>query len=131
MEVTLDEKDAGDWFYRGEGAANIVLSYSVHSLDGSSSFSKHERLLWKDYEELILAPTKEIAARLYVQRMKPLLGAKHIDAGIQVHASKEFMEKTKKNVNRSHQSWCIRASEVDTLGTYVLLISDHSLFPQA
>ncbi|KAI4366354.1 hypothetical protein MLD38_022241 [Melastoma candidum] len=151
MEVTLDEKDAGDWVYRGEGAANIVLSYAgssprflgkvlriqkalkdkVHSLDGSSSFSEHERLLWKGYEELVLAPTKEIAARLYVQGvMKPLLGAEHVDAGVQVNASKEFLEKTEKNVNSSRPSWRIRASEVDTLSTSVLLISDHSLFPQ-
>lgn len=29
--VVLDEKDAGDWVYRGEGAANIVLSYTGSS----------------------------------------------------------------------------------------------------
>jgi hypothetical protein len=27
MEVTLSEKDADDWVYRGEGAANLVLAY--------------------------------------------------------------------------------------------------------
>lgn len=32
MEVILGEKDAGDWIYRGEGAANLVLAYG-----GSSS----------------------------------------------------------------------------------------------
>jgi len=27
MEVTLREKEADDWIYRGEGAANLVLAY--------------------------------------------------------------------------------------------------------
>lgn len=27
MEVTLREKEADDWVYRGEGAANLVLAY--------------------------------------------------------------------------------------------------------
>ena len=32
MEMVLEEKDASDWTYRGEGAVNLVLAYS-----GSSS----------------------------------------------------------------------------------------------
>jgi hypothetical protein len=32
-EVVLEHKDAADWVYRGEGAANLVLAYT-----GSSPF---------------------------------------------------------------------------------------------
>ena len=31
MEVKLEKKDAADWSYRGEGAANIVLAYTGSS----------------------------------------------------------------------------------------------------
>lgn len=31
MEVILREKDAGEWVYRGEGAANLVLAYTGSS----------------------------------------------------------------------------------------------------
>jgi inositol-pentakisphosphate 2-kinase len=30
-EVILEEKDAADWVYRGEGAANLVLAYTGSS----------------------------------------------------------------------------------------------------
>lgn len=33
MELNLNAKDAGDWIYRGEGAANIILSYSGSTSD--------------------------------------------------------------------------------------------------
>lgn len=31
MELILEEKDARDWTYRGEGAVNLVLAYSGSS----------------------------------------------------------------------------------------------------
>ena len=31
MEVILEAKDAFDWVYRGEGAANLVLAYTGSS----------------------------------------------------------------------------------------------------
>lgn len=40
MEVILREKEADDWIYRGEGAANLVLAYNGSSSSfASSSFS--------------------------------------------------------------------------------------------
>ena len=30
-KVVLERKDAADWIYRGEGAANIVLAYTGSS----------------------------------------------------------------------------------------------------
>jgi inositol-pentakisphosphate 2-kinase len=38
MELTLTEEDAANWVYRGEGAANIVLSYTGSSPSYVSSF---------------------------------------------------------------------------------------------
>ncbi|KAI4339894.1 hypothetical protein MLD38_024779 [Melastoma candidum] len=150
--LVLDEKDAGHWVYRGEGGANIVLSYTGSSplfvgkvlrlqkalkgegncLNGSSCLSEHEKLLWRCYEEIVSAPTEGVAGRLFVQHvMSPLLGPKHVDAGIQVHASKKFLQEIAKNIESSRPSWRIDASEVDTLSESVLVISDHSLFPQS
>lgn len=55
----------------------------THCSNGSLSFSKHERLLWKDFEELVQSPTKEIAAQQYARHViSPLLGSKHVDAGV-------------------------------------------------
>lgn len=31
MEIVLDQKDAADWTYRGEGAVNLVLAYTGSS----------------------------------------------------------------------------------------------------
>lgn len=62
-----------------------------NGITGSSVFSAHELLLWKDHKDLILAPTREIAARLYlVHVMSPLLGSKHVDAGVCSSANSLF-----------------------------------------
>lgn len=43
----------------------------------------HECLLWKEIDNLVLAPTREIAEHLYVQHvMCPLLGSEHVDSGV-------------------------------------------------
>lgn len=48
-----------------------------------SPFTMHECLLWKEINDLLLAPTREIAEQLYVQHvMSPLLGSEHVDAGV-------------------------------------------------
>lgn len=43
----------------------------------------HECHLWKNVNELVSAPSKEIADHIFVQRvMCPLLGSKYVDAGV-------------------------------------------------
>lgn len=47
------------------------------------ALTEHERLVWKDVDELETSPTKEVAEQLYVKHvMKPLLGSKYVDAGV-------------------------------------------------
>ena len=48
-----------------------------------SVLTEEERLLWRNVEELVTSPTKEIAEQIYTQLvMSPLLGSKHVDAGV-------------------------------------------------
>jgi inositol-pentakisphosphate 2-kinase len=48
-----------------------------------SSLTAHERLLWKDVDELITSSDHELASQLFVLHvMKPLLGSKFVDAGV-------------------------------------------------
>jgi len=53
MELTLTEEDAAHWVYRGEGAANLVLSYTGSSPSYVSSsfffFVFACSLIWLNY----------------------------------------------------------------------------------
>lgn len=54
-----------------------------HGVKNTIALTAHERLLWKDVDELISSSDKEIAGQLYVQHvMMPLLGPKNVDAGV-------------------------------------------------
>ncbi|XP_071704263.1 inositol-pentakisphosphate 2-kinase-like [Rutidosis leptorrhynchoides] len=151
MELILEAKDANEWIYRGEGAANLILSYTGSSPyfvgkvlrvqkvkrngtnceEISSALSVHECLLWKEDCELLSAPTREIAEHLYVQNvMSPLLGSNHVDAGIRVLVSRDFLELVGKNVLSQRPSCRVNDADVNTKCDYALLISDHSVFPQ-
>ncbi|KAL5778047.1 hypothetical protein ACOSP7_010973 [Xanthoceras sorbifolium] len=154
MEVVLHQKDAADWAYKGEGAANLVLAYIGSSpvfvgkvlriqkaprkadvtktkcVNGELVLSKHEQLVWRDKEELLLSSTKEMLEQLYVQHiMRPLLGPKHVDPGMCVLASREFLESVQKNALCKRPALRVDAAEVDTHSDSVLLMSDHTLFP--
>ncbi|KAG5048062.1 hypothetical protein JHK85_009165 [Glycine max] len=136
MEVILREKDAGEWVYRGEGAANLVLAYTGSSptfigkvmrirkcprngaegmcMRSPSALTAHERLLWKDVDELISSSDNEIACQLFSHHvMKPLLGPKYIDAGMLVGVSREFLELVEKNVIRQRPAWRVDNAQVD------------------
>ncbi|XP_020425159.1 inositol-pentakisphosphate 2-kinase [Prunus persica] len=151
MEVILDKKDAGDWIYRGEGAANLVLGYSgstpsftgkvmrlqkapvngSKSMNSPTALTVHERLLWKDTEDIVATSNKELACQLFVKHiMSPLLGSTYVDSGMRVSASKEFLESVEKNIISQRPASRVDAAKVDTECDSVLLMSDHSLFPR-
>lgn len=48
---------------------------------------------------------------------------------MRVHASREFLETVEQNVNCQRPASRVDAAKVDTECDYVLLMSDHSLFP--
>ncbi|EPS63025.1 hypothetical protein M569_11760, partial [Genlisea aurea] len=151
MAVVLTAKDAVEWAYRGEGAVNLVLAYCGNSpnfvgkvlriqkiaTNGSeyengqhSSLTTHECLMWGDLEGIVSAPTMEEAEQMYVQEVLcPLLGAEHVDAGIRVLVSKEFLEAVECQVLRQRPSWRVDAAKVNPMCDSGLLIADHSIFP--
>ncbi|XP_051139833.1 inositol-pentakisphosphate 2-kinase-like [Andrographis paniculata] len=150
MATALQAKDPADWVYRGEGAVNLVLGYCGSSPNfvgkvlriqkisntepacenGQTVLTKHENLLWSQYEGIVSAPTREIADQLYVQKVIcPLLGSEHVDAGIRVLASKEFLEAIERKILNQRPPWRVDAAKINPLCDSVLLIADHSTFP--
>ncbi|PPD79531.1 hypothetical protein GOBAR_DD23556 [Gossypium barbadense] len=147
--VILDKEDAVDWVYRGEGAANLVLAYTGSSpsfigkvmriqksqrkgksrVNENEVLTAHERLLWREYKELMVWPNREIVQQLYVKHvMSPLLGPQHVDAGMRVRVTKEFLLSVEKNVTCRRPACRIDSSQVDVNRDSVLIISDHSVF---
>ncbi|XP_042046753.1 inositol-pentakisphosphate 2-kinase-like isoform X2 [Salvia splendens] len=150
MAAILQAKDAEEWTYRGEGAVNLVLAYCGSSPNfvgkvlriqkvpndrpecenSRSALLNHESLLWGKFEGMVSAPTKEIVEHAYVQKvMCPLLGSEHVDSGIHVLVSREFLEAVDNKVLCQRPSWRVDAARVNSLRDSVLLIADHSLFP--
>ncbi|KAH7524122.1 hypothetical protein FEM48_Zijuj06G0085500 [Ziziphus jujuba var. spinosa] len=149
MEDILEQKDAADWVYRGEGGANLVLAYTGSSpayigkvirirkalRNGSltakrpAALTMHERRLWKDLEDIVSSPNRELVSQMFVRNvMSPLLGSKYVDAGRRVLVSRQFLESVEKNVICQRPVWRVDAAKVDTSSDSVLLLSDHSLF---
>ncbi|XP_010254762.1 PREDICTED: inositol-pentakisphosphate 2-kinase-like isoform X2 [Nelumbo nucifera] len=149
-ELVLEEKDAADWIYRGEGAANLVLAYKgsspsfvgkvirlqkapkniSQSMNGTSVFSVQECLLWKDTNDLLSSTSKENVGQLYsLHIMSPLLGSEHVDPGMRILVSKEFLESVEKNVLCQRPAWRVDAANINILCDSALLVSDHSVFP--
>ncbi|KAK9129810.1 hypothetical protein Sjap_010297 [Stephania japonica] len=147
-EVVLEEDDAADWVYRGEGAANVVLGYagcspafvgkviriqkSPRSTEKctaeTSTLSTIENLVWKEY--IKSSTSKETAQQLFVQNvMVPRLGSGHVDAGMHVPVSRVFLETVEKNILSQRPPWRVEGGKVNTLSDNALLISDHSIFP--
>ncbi|KAL2342540.1 hypothetical protein Fmac_003825 [Flemingia macrophylla] len=144
-----DERNADEWVYRGEGAANLVLAYTgsspmfigkvmrirkaprngveVMSMRSPSALTAHERLLWKDVHELISSSDNEIAGQLFVHHvMKPLLGAKYVDAGMLIRVSKKFLELVEKNVIFQRPAWRVDDAQVDMHRDYISLLSEYN-----
>lgn len=57
------------------------------------------------------------------------------DCGFPLHlqklilVSREFLELVEKNVSSQRPSWRVNAGKIDTQRDYVLILSDHSIFP--
>nr|4AXD_A Chain A, INOSITOL-PENTAKISPHOSPHATE 2-KINASE [Arabidopsis thaliana] len=154
MEMILEEKDASDWIYRGEGGANLVLAYAgssplfvgkviriqkarrndkaIKNSNGVVSvLTSDEQHLWRENNELISSPNKEVLEQRYVQNVIiPLLGPKHVDAGVRVSVSKEFLECVDKKVTKQRPLARVNAANVDTSHDSALILNDHSLFSQ-
>ncbi|KAF8769150.1 hypothetical protein HU200_006647 [Digitaria exilis] len=149
MEGVLQAGDAKDWVYKGEGAANLILSYTGSSpsmlgkvlrvkkiLKDKSQlapscmvFSSYEQLLWGHIPELVDSVKQDCLAQAYaVHVMSKHLGASHVDGGVRVAVSREFLELVEKNVLSSRPSWRVNASSIDSTADAALLIADHSLF---
>jgi len=149
MEGVLQAGDAKDWVYKGEGAANLILSYTGSSpsmlgkvlrvkkiLKDKSQpapscmvFSSYEQLLWGHIPELLDSVKQDCLAQAYaVHVMSKHLGANHVDSGVRVGVSRDFLELVQKNVLNSRPAWRVNASSIDNTADAALLIADHSLF---
>lgn len=149
MEAVLQAVDAEDWVYKGEGAANLILSYTGSSpsmlgkvlrakkiLNDKAQpapncvvFSSFEQLLWGEIPELVESVKQDLLPQAYaVHVMSQHLGANHVDGGVRVRVSKDFLEIVGKNVLSARPTWRVNASAIDTSADSALLISDHSLF---
>ncbi|KAL6844428.1 hypothetical protein ACP4OV_026101 [Aristida adscensionis] len=149
MDGVLEAGDAEDWVYKGEGAANLILSYTGSSpsmlgkvlrvkkvlkdktqpAPSCIVFSSHEQLLWGHIPELVESVKQDCLAQAYaVHVMIPHLGANHVDGGIRVRVSRNFLELVEKNVISSRPVWRVNASSIDNSADSALLIADHSLF---
>ncbi|XP_058092016.1 inositol-pentakisphosphate 2-kinase IPK1 isoform X4 [Magnolia sinica] len=106
----------------------VPRSESQHTTS-KSILSRHECLLWNDTQELVTCSSKESLGQLFALHvMSPLLGSEHVDAGIRVLVSEEFLESIEKNVISQRPAWRVDAAKVNTLCDSALLISDHSVF---
>uniref|UniRef100_A0A0E0DJI2 Inositol-pentakisphosphate 2-kinase IPK1 n=1 Tax=Oryza meridionalis TaxID=40149 RepID=A0A0E0DJI2_9ORYZ len=149
MEVVLHEGDAKDWVYKGEGAANLILSYTGSSpsmlgkvlrvkkilkdkgqpAPNCIVFSSHEEHLWGKIPGLLESVKNDCLPQAYATIvMSQHLGANHVDGGVRVRVSKNFFELAGKNVLDNRPAWRVNASAIDAGADSALLISDHTLF---
>uniref|UniRef100_A0A7N0VI84 Inositol-pentakisphosphate 2-kinase n=1 Tax=Kalanchoe fedtschenkoi TaxID=63787 RepID=A0A7N0VI84_KALFE len=106
-----------------------VAKNGSDNLISSTVLTSEERLLWKDVKTIISSETSDVAAQNYVRDvMTPLLGAEHVDAGVRVRVSVDFLESIDKNVLPHRPAWRVDAARVNPLCDSALLISDHSVF---
>lgn len=104
--LSLSEaKNAEEWDYKGEGAANVIVLYcgtspdfvgkvlrvkkapikflkDSHLRNKAPVLSVEEQSIWSGWKEVVEANSKEILAQAYVQHViGPLLGSQYVDPG--------------------------------------------------
>ncbi|CAM6060800.1 unnamed protein product [Sphagnum tenellum] len=155
-ELELYKDDAEGWLYRGEGAANIVLAYhgsrpafigrvlrirkvSIHDSKPKPStaaemaqkpiLSEDEQKLWREWPAMADATTPAAMAHIYASSIiQPLLGQEHVDAGVLVYLTPEFLETVNHDVAEKRPEWRQKNAHLDLTGGTALLITDHSSF---
>eukprot|EP00252_Welwitschia_mirabilis_P023919 TRINITY_DN6898_c0_g1_i1.p1 TRINITY_DN6898_c0_g1~~TRINITY_DN6898_c0_g1_i1.p1 ORF type:complete len:497 (+),score=87.95 TRINITY_DN6898_c0_g1_i1:124-1614(+) len=151
----LDEKDAEEWSYKGEGGANVILQYcgtspdfigkvlrlqkvSLKSLNDRGSnkdspiLSTTEQDIWEDLQEAASAKSKEILAQAYINYIVgPLLGFEYVDPGIIISVSKGFLDAVEQNIDDKRPAWRSDSSKINHDVDFALLMSDHSLMPRS
>ncbi|CAK9237685.1 unnamed protein product [Sphagnum troendelagicum] len=155
-ELELYKDDAEGWLYRGEGAANIVLAYhgsrpafigrvlrirKVSSHDSKPKpstaaemaqkpiLSEDEQKLWREWPAMADATTPAAMAHIYASSIiQPLLGQEHVDAGVLVYLTPEFLETVNHDVAEKRPEWRQKNAHLDLTGGTALLITDHSSF---
>jgi inositol-pentakisphosphate 2-kinase len=155
-ELELYKEDAEGWLYRGEGAANIVLAYhgsrpafigrvlrirKVSSHDSKPKpstaaekaqkpiLSEDEQKLWREWPAMADATTPAAMAHIYASSIiQPLLGQEHVDAGVLVYLTPEFLETVNHDIAEKRPEWRQKDAHLDLTGGTALLITDHSSF---
>uniref|UniRef100_A0A803MZZ2 Inositol-pentakisphosphate 2-kinase n=1 Tax=Chenopodium quinoa TaxID=63459 RepID=A0A803MZZ2_CHEQI len=92
-----------------------------------SVLSEHECSLWKDVEAIVTSPNKEVAEQISRSADEILVFA---SLQVKILVSREFLELVERNVLSQRPGWRVSAANVDCGADSVLLMSDHSVFPQ-
>ncbi|KAG6555800.1 hypothetical protein Mapa_002439 [Marchantia paleacea] len=148
----LDVREADNWHYRGEGAANLVLAY--HGCDpaligkvlrlrkyvGNAEKISHgakdtpilfpeEQVLWAEWPRMAAATSTAELNHAYIRDvLRPLMGDKHVDPGSLVDVSRSFVEALNRNIAHRRPAWRAETGSLIVSSGIGLLISDHSSF---
>ncbi|BBN10540.1 inositol-pentakisphosphate 2-kinase [Marchantia polymorpha subsp. ruderalis] len=147
-----DVREADNWHYRGEGAANLVLAYHgcdpaligkvlrLRKLVGNAEKISHgaketpvllpeEQVLWAEWPRMAAATsTAELNHAYIADVLRPLLGDKHVDPGSLVDVSRSFVEALNRNIAHRRPAWRAETGSLMASSGIGLLISDHSSF---
>ncbi|BBN10612.1 inositol-pentakisphosphate 2-kinase [Marchantia polymorpha subsp. ruderalis] len=148
----LDVREADNWHYRGEGAANLVLAYNgsdpaligkvlrLRKLVGNAGKLSHgaketpillpeEQILWAEWPRMAAATSTAELNHAYIgDVLRPLLGDKHVDPGSLVDVSRSFVEALNRNIAHRRPAWRAETGSLILSSGIGLLISDHSSF---
>jgi inositol-pentakisphosphate 2-kinase len=91
--------------------------------------SEDEQKLWREWPAMADATTPAAMAHIYASSIiQPLLGQEHVDAGVLVYLTPEFLETVNHDVAEKRPEWRQKDAHLDLTGGTALLITDHSSF---